>query len=433
MALDENRGLKMFAKTIRVGEVVYTRDDGDEKNLSGLNPKAIYTNPEGARFILKVEKKRTVHNIYDPSTSKMSDPDRKAFFDTSPALSAKQTLHVAQLRDGATAMSVIASDIAKKLCPNMAIPANVLVRLEDGTPAVLSRFLCFENGESAKLVEFLSEKSVIKEKEAKVQAETGLSMTPKDWPKQISVSELELTEKEAFILGQIYYAGLLMGHWDLFNNINLSNSGYVIDENGALIPSIVDWGNCLGVGFGGVSQDASSFNNPELDPKVSEDNLITGFKGSVPFDSIVYPQLPRQLAAGLFDLDPSNPDKINQAVLSGFLAQHKETSELRSKIEAVVTQAIEHTLAQNRSFESALPQELMVTGKGTYTKDENNKLKREEQPDKPELIDILEGRCDSLDDIVSQLKKGISMKKISEGKLREIEESQTDYPSLGSK
>ena len=413
-----------FPDTITVGQKKYTRALQSNR-FSGLNPKAVYS--DGVAFyILKIEKNRKIEDFFPKNKAAVTNKKNKqAFFDTpippSP-LHKAQVSHLESLRDYATAMSVIASRIARTLCPSMMVPENILCRLQDGRPAVLSKFL------SNPLHEFLSEKPVIQQKKKQLTSQ-GRELRPTDWSETpLPASTLDLTREESYLLGRIYYTGLLMGHWDIINNIDLSNSGSTMDK-GQRKACIVDWGNCLGVGFGGQNQDATAFKNPEfLGLSLDEAKPITGFTGCVPFDRIVYPRLPRQLIQGLFNLDIHNTSPAHQKMLQGFFDAHRESYALRQEIDAIVSEAIQDTLSTNKDFEKNLPSELLYTGKGSYSF-VGNALVRDSRRGKPELTSILKGRLDSLDHIVSQLRQGKSMDDIADKLFGEITHSQSSPPS----
>lgn len=418
--------------------------------ISGLNPKEFYIDEQGNKFIAKVEKERKVEDIFKDSVSfniafkelkkspsrllnelkeidelKTKSPEElahmhmdlskelyelkelpkelKGLSDALKKILYKKTFPVAlhthkdELRDAATATSVIASNIAREIFPCLRVPDNHLACLPDGTPIVLSKLL----PEEEKFVEFLKETNPIK---------TINPKKPTDWKDLLKRSELILTEEQANVLGQIYYIALLLGHWDILNNIDLTNSGSVIINN-KLMPCIVDWGNCLGIGFGGVSQDLTAFSNPQfkdLELKTGADPL-TGFTGSVPFDTIVYPRLPRQLARDLFNL--TGDDKISQAMLTGFKNAHAEAQIHFSKDKII--QSIAKTLKPDevKSFRGALNQELFIGNS---------------------LGTILEGRLHSLDDIIQQINRGRKIEEIAQIQFDKIQASQVFLPPAPS-
>lgn len=447
-----------FPETMNIAGKEFKEKKGGD--LAGANPKTEYLSG-GSTYICKVEKERKISEIFVgliPGIKKKEDKDLKDLSEhlknegrnkEFPGLRKDLQRHVDDLRDSATATSVIAANIARSIFPSIAIPENILTRLPDKRPCVLSKYL------PSKLEEFLSKKSLVIKKDPK---------KPDDWKKEgkdlPKRSELELSSEEAKILGTLYYAALLMGHWDLINNINLTNSGYIL-KDGKKCPAIVDWGNCLGVGFGGVSQDSTAFQNPEFkNPELkhspSDADPVTGFIGAIPFSSIVYPQLPRQVVTDLFDM--SGKDEISISMREGFFAAHKEAQANFSKAkEGLVAQAIDQSLDDMRKdieakekikakdIEEALKKEYKGADferdpkAQAMLKTELDKMKKELEKElgfeaklNKELFgnqgkgvtDILEGRINSLDDIVNQLKSGKNMAKIAEAQLQKTINSQ---------
>jgi hypothetical protein len=440
-----------------------------QEDLSGANPKTKYISG-GSIYICKVEKERKISEIFVgliPGIKKKEDKDLKELSEhlkqegrdhEFPKRHKELQRHVDDLRDSATATSVIAANIARSIFPSIAIPENILTRLPDNTPCVLSKYL------PSKLEEFLSEKSLVKGKDPK---------KPDDWKKEgkglPKRSELKLSSEEAKILGTLYYAALLMGHWDLINNINLTNSGYIILKDGKKCPAIVDWGNCLGVGFGGVSQDSTAFQNPEfqnpaLNHSPSDADPVTGFIGATPFSSIVYPQLPRQVVTDLFDM--SGNDEISISMREGFFAAHKEAQANFSKAKAGIANAIEQPLDDMKkdieAKEKIKAKDIEETLKKEYKgadferdpeaqaklKTELDKMKKELEKElgfkaklNKELFgnqgkgvtDILEGRMNSLDGIVNQLKSGKNMAEIAAAQLQKTVELQMLPPGSPSR
>ena len=116
--------------------------------------------------------------------------------------------------------------------------------------------------------------------------------------------------EEGYILGQLYFVALFIGHWDLFNNIDLSNSGYVKFLSGKILPANVDHGNNFFTGFGGLTKSENFPDNPNKHPDFKffkKENClkkqITGFQYTDIFDEYVSVlELPRNLISGLFNL-----------------------------------------------------------------------------------------------------------------------------------
>jgi hypothetical protein len=379
-----------FPKVLKIGSKEFFLTETKDE-LSGLNPKKFYIDPETEEiYIAKVEKTRTIEAIFQDSV-KFPIKEKE-----------RLQSHVDSLRMGATAAGVISANIAKALFPTLlCVPENYLTCFEDGTPVILSKILPKE----IQFEEFLSNKEVIKKKKPK---------TPKDWEQLISREQLNLTEEEAEVLGTIYYIALFMGHWDILNNINLSNSGSV-KINNTLTSCIVDWGNCgPHGGFGGLSQDSTSFYNPDFfkseieKPKKNNIDELMGFKGAVPFDKEVLPLLPRQLASDLFNL--TDNDSISKAMLKGFVKAHSEAKINFNK--KLVKDTIKKTFKESLDskyidqFQESLNQEAYI-GHSEYSIDK-----------------ILKGRLYSLDHIIKDIEEGLSMEEITKKQLEKIIDSQ---------
>ena len=351
-----------FPRKIQLEKHTLTLCEKDEC-FSGLNLKKKYQDEEGAFYLLKMEKTRGLEvfqglfRSFKPDTRKLQQ-------------------HLNLLRDEATAMTVIASHIAKKLFNFVEVPENYLARLSDGTPVIFSKLIPKEN----LFTEFLKSTKSVQEKKT-----THWEMFPR-------AKELNLTKHQAYLLGQIYYVALLMGHWDIINNIDLTNSGSVL-VNGKLKACIVDWGNCP-QGFGGLSQDATAFKNPEfkgLKLKTGND-AATGFVGCVPFDGVVYPRLPRQVVLDLFNL--TGTDDLHKKMLAGFRMAHSETITSFSKklISDAIREALKSVAAQ--SFRPCLNQDWYGNKNG--------------------LAEIMAKRLDSLKEIIQLIDQGKTMAQIAE-------------------
>jgi hypothetical protein len=228
---------------------------------------------------------------------------------------------------------------------------------------------------------------------------------------------VHLSLDQAVVLGKLYFIGLLMGHWDILNNINLSNAGSVTDKNGNLIPVIVDWGNTFPSGFKGVSQDQTSFKNPDFPYAKDEVNGrgIEGFEHAVPFDGVVYPILPRQLVSNLLEM--SGEDPISTAVLEGFVMAYQEARKSYGNLEALIGEAItdalfNHTNVADASYVST---ELLTSSfyfpeigqRSDYT-----------------IVQVMRERIDSLGEMIAQLKSGVSLQEIAKVRFDQISASQ---------
>lgn len=377
----------------------------DKCRLAGLNKKSIYIDANGNEYIAKVEKDRRYHELFPKEIApylyhKKIDPitqEIKYIFDEKKA----HTLfnkHKISLQDRNTCLTQISSSVAKYLFKDFVfVPESYLTRLINGS-VILSKKI----SPRLKFCEFLSEAKVIQRASPK---------EPKDWNNRSTLpsrNELKLSKEQLQLLGKIYFIALFMGHWDIVNNINLTNSGSVF-INGKLFPVIVDWGNCLGVGFSGYNDSSAFFNYEFSGLNLPPNHSISGFQGCVPFDSIVYPRLPRQLVPDLFDL--SSQDDASKAVLAGFVEAFELTKSRFTKklLENIVVSSIEANIDRNHHdyFQHLLDSENITANR---------------------LAEILEGRLKSLEDIVNKLKSGESINKISNDQFEKISQSQIVKP-----
>ena len=171
------------------------------------------------------------------------------------------------------------------------------------------------------------------------------------------------------ILGQLYFVALFIGHWDLFNNIDLSNSGYVKFSSGKKLPAIVDHGNDFFTGFGGLTKPENFPDNPDKHADFKffkKENClkkqITGFQYTDIFDEYVSVlELPRNLISGLFNLTEKTQDpernRFRTAQMKGF--QHAcemakvKAGENLSLIKDAIPAAINKMFTQYMSAEDA--------------------------------------------------------------------------------
>lgn len=407
-----------------------TKDVKSSKKLAGLSEKAIYFNeddPFETPYYVKRPKKRPLETILTESVAPSIYEARRKWAHLnnenpthSPKLFKlknkvkKQIEHVEKqcakhqqsLRDSQFFLEALSPRIAAAIFGDfLAVPENYFYRTSEGqNPLLLSKGI-------KEFREFLSEEMVVKNK-----------VIVKDWENESLPlrDQLHLTPKYAEALGKLFFIALLMGHLDLLNNINLTNSG-VIDAGGELIPAIVDWGNTLGTGFGGLSAEESAAKNPDLlYGKINfNDTDISGFQHCVPFDKVVYPLLPRQLVRDLFNLTDDNV--LSKAMLRGFeeacLVAQKKLPEMDNlipmTIETVLTgytaAADSHYLREILNHEIYFP---------------TPKLKK----DGYTLTNILKGRIESLAAILVQLKQGISIEEIGQNRLSEIIKAQNYRP-----
>lgn len=405
--------------------------------LSGLSAKGVYVDQYGNEYYVKEPKRRRVTEIFktDPVFNELVaeakvllseetfDPaipltdalhlkiegltvEKRAQFNLIQEKLNVYNNHVRDLILSNTALEVLASRLAAAMMGELAVIPRNYICLHEGNPLIVSPSV-------GDLREFLSEHEDI------VPAKG-----PDYWLTHVAprFSSLVGTAKEARILGQAYFVALLFGHYDLINNINLSNSGYVAEADGSLKMSTVDWGNSLGVGFSGLSADEGAFRNPEFfakssPPLVSEPTgrEVTGFEYMMPFDELVYPLLPRQVVPDLFDLTATDCPDLRKAQREGFYEACDQALSMLETLSGLVPSIIKDTLTEtlsvedNRRVKKALPEFITCeTHKtGTYT-----------------LTNVLQARIRSLQEMRKKLEEGKTWQGIARERLAVITKSQ---------
>lgn len=350
----------------------------DEKKLSGLSQKTCYENPEtGAIYFVKTQKPRKILDIvgadfpgsiksaFDNNTrigkecgiildeytgrytalgsadylstqeintllNKVHENEQLEFLTNNIEIE-KAAAHVKDVLLERTFLEALSPQIIKAIMgDSIFVPENFLYIDDEGEAFILSQSIfkspkelekCADEKHVVGFKEFLSNKTIVGEKSK-----------PEDWQhhQPLSIDQFNLSTKQADILGQLYFLALLIGHWDLFNNIDLSNSGLVEFSDKSFFPGLVDHGNCLGTGFSGLTQAETFRRNPDKDPSFqdfkTETNFlkqITGFQFTDIYDAYVTQlQLPRSLVADLFDLTEKSTSSeraaIRKAQMEGF-------------------------------------------------------------------------------------------------------------------
>lgn len=368
----------------------------EAKSISGASPKGCYLDEAKQMYFGKISKLRDAKTIFSTALSKVSTPvnlNEKVY-----------QQHLQELSDSQLFLQVLAPRIAKSIFgEHIIVPDNYFCKLPNGVPMILSELIPGFN-------EFLSNEKMVKGvQEKKRPADWNVAQLPKR-------EDISLTEKQANILGKLLCVGLVMGHWDVLNNINLTNSG-VVDKNGQLILAVVDWGNCLGTGFSGLPADVNAFDNPDIKTKQidSKSSSLEGFQHCVPFDEIVYPLLPRQVIKNLFDLHAS--DATSKAVLSGFKEAYteakKQVDQLAENIPLIVHETLEKfTALADRVYATSL------LNRDVY-------LSKSENSETYTLANVLCGRIRSIEGILQGIEVGKSLDDIAQERLSDIIDSQT--------
>ncbi len=453
----------------------------EDQKLSGVSQKVCYENPDtGAVFFVKSQKPRKITDIigsgfpektllafeenikigkkygivldeytgrYTSSTSEnyLSKSEIKSLFDKAEVSEQDQffyncveieraAAHVRDILLERTFLEALSPQIIKAIMgDSICVPENYLYIDDEGEAFILSKSIfkspkqfeqCKDEIQVVAFKEFLSDKNVI----------AGKSK-PQDWKdeKPLSISRFNLTVEQANILGQLYFVALLIGHWDLFNNIDLSNSGLVEFDDKSVFPAIVDHGNCLGTGFSGFTQAETFIHNPDRsssfqDFKTETDYLrqITGFQFTDIYDAYVTQlQLPRSLIGDLFDLtektDNLARNEIRKAQLEGFVKACLNASKnagskncnLLSNVPKAVNELMEHYMSDKdaKLIANAVNLELYHLSDNPGSKITYN------------LANILAGRLASLLELPKEITKK-TVQEISKNRFRMLMDSQ---------
>ena len=317
----------------------------------------------------------------------------------------KYVVHVQELILSNTTLEILASHIRAKIMGDLLVAPQNYLYVHENTPMIISRSV-------GNLREFLSE-----------HPRLAVAKTSGHWKTHQPplFGELDLTEEQARILGQAYFVALLFGHNDVVNNINLSNFGYTQSEDSSLRLSIVDWGNTLGVGFGGLTSDEGAFINPQFDNQNEDGSLqyqvadITSFKHIMPFDEVVYPCLSRQVVFDLFDLTKDDAPVLRNAQRKGFYEACERAVIALGNVHEMVETIVQDTLQNAISLDDDMLIKHLLPESSSPANGNKGKKKGFN------LGSIINGRIISLQRMKMELENGKSMKEIAEERLTLIQ------------
>lgn len=399
--------------------------------LSGVSKKGIYVDLADKKYFVKEPKVRKTQELFknDPTlTHLVSDIQElsgqadveadSSFIKESGATQSllplinrcnkvkKYTIHKEEVILINMALEVLASRIsAAVMGPLLIAPQNYLY-IHEGMPLILSPSV-------GKLCEFLSESPQLSQAD-----------NPRYWQTHPTPTFAMLVTniEEAKILGQAYYVALLLGHYDLVNNINLTNFGCVENEHGKNTLSIVDWGNALGAGFNGQTAEEGAFKNTQFDAKSPrffkldyKADDVTNFQHMMPFDQMVYPLLPRQVVVDLFDLTANDKPELREAQRQGFYEACEQGLNSLDKIQYIIPQVVQHTFQEAMPASTARTLKELLPHSITHFSEDKNIYN---------LVHIIEGRIRSLQLMKAALLAGKKMQDIAMERLNSIMESQ---------
>ncbi|HAU1152405.1 TPA: hypothetical protein JBI12_10735 [Legionella pneumophila] len=145
-----------------------------------------------------------------------------------------------------------------------------------------------------------------------------------DHKKIPSRKDLDLTEQEAYLVGQLYAAALIFNHWDILNS-RLLNAGK-IKIKGQTKACIVDFGFCVHLSYKGRHTDSLCLDDENFSrgKRINyrffslDYNRDYRHRFALPFDTMVGALLPHTLIEDLYQL--SGNDRISTAMRNGFAA-----------------------------------------------------------------------------------------------------------------
>ncbi|HAT1764949.1 TPA: hypothetical protein I8Y96_000402 [Legionella pneumophila] len=160
---------------------------------------------------------------------------------------------------------------------------------------------------------------------SKVAGKFGYILDHKKIP---SRKDLDLTEQEAYLVGQLYAAALIFNHWDILNS-RLLNAGK-IEISGQTKACIVDFGFCLHLSYKGRHTDSLCLDDENFSygKRINyrffslDYNRDYRHRFALPFDTMVGTLLPHTLIEDLYQL--SGNDRLSTAMRNGFAAMIKQ-------------------------------------------------------------------------------------------------------------
>lgn len=357
--------------------------------------------------------------------------------------------HVKHLHDRATLVSALYGAVTKKIFPNeVQIPETYLCTLDDGTSILLSKKL----SEKIKWDEFLvkrfkqefklpSDKTIKREDlklttdEAKILGKIYfIALLTGDWDiiNNINMSNSGSAEKNGKLIAAIVDLGNAYGISGFRGKTQRENAFFNLDIMNENIRNMYNEFKGESA-YDRLSEDEklrvkektiynfmygkffSPKNKPEgydqdLYAKLSEKEKIVwsedlhspvkGFVNCMPYSGIVYPILPRQICADLFDI--TEDTVIGKAMFMGFQEAHSEALNSRGQMAQLIMEATEEVISNTV--------DLSKSGVQTYKdilRDENSFFNNE-------VPSILEDRLVSLDKMIKEVMSKKSLKQIGE-------------------
>lgn len=155
---------------------------------------------------------------------------------------------------------------------------------------------------------------------------------------------LQLTEDEAFIIGQLYAAALIFNHWDVLNS-KLLNSG-LVEQDDTKRACIVDFGFCCHLSYKGrhndsLCEDDENFQEgKKIGLRFFSRDYVRDYRHrfALPFDVKVGSLLPHTLIEDLFEI--SGKDSISLSMRNGF--------------QSIITQALKSIRSEPRLYSIVL-------------------------------------------------------------------------------
>lgn len=349
----------------------------------GMNKKKVIRSQHNEFFLLKTPGELNVNDVFQNYL-----PQSKISVD-----SAQLNYHLANLRLEEAFLEILIPRMAAKMFAGVLVVPETYLHIELGHNIwIISKFL-------KNFDEFLSHKPCIKERSLFYDDHLPTR------------ADLELSEEEAYLLGQLYAVALVFNLWDLFNS-NLLNSGFIREEDGKNKAAIVDFGYAAHISYKGRHTDTLALSDPNFFPKKKISYSFFGknyrehytHSYALPMDRVVGPLFPHLVVSDLFDMHAD--DEISRTMLSGFT-------------EAIET-ALKNVEANPSLLREAMEQAFLAISVDSIV--QANVLKGSLNPDfysssdsrQHNLLDILQGRLLSAAELIPQFAQGVSALSIQE-------------------
>lgn len=377
------------------------------KSISGVSEKAIYIDEAGIEYFVKKNKPRATKDLFGLTEEQFQQiksyhPEQYQNLEGHKLIVERTHLFLETL------MPCITRNLFKGM---IKVPENVFYIDKSTEQAyIISKKMDNFN-------EFMKDKIVSRHVQA---GDEVPSSSPKHWDtrKRPIAEELKLSVEEANVIGKTLAFIYVFAAWDPWNNIDMSNSGFV-KENDHFVPAIVDMGNMGPVGFGGKSKDESALLNQYFKSLTeSKETDLMGYAECVPFVGIVKPLPPRQLVPELLTMMTADPAKssIGFAMFQGFKEACGQLEKSLGHFDEDLRDAIQEVFAKYTNDKN------IVYAGGLLN--ESFYFPESKDMHADTFVNVLRERVLSTLGILAELEQGVSLKKIDEERMQMIAQQQ---------